>query len=44
MSSQVGSWHVAIFPVMTGFKSAVSKDVAASGSGHLTVEARDAWT
>ena len=29
--SEVGSAHVSIFPVMTGFKSAVSKEVQAAG-------------
>lgn len=34
MSSQVGSGHIAIFPVMTGFKSRVNKEVkAASAEG-----------
>ncbi len=31
MSSQVGSGHIAIFPVMTGFKAAVSKAVQGAG-------------
>ena len=31
MSSEVGSGHVAIFPVMTGFKAAVSKGVKSAG-------------
>ena len=30
--SQVGSAHISIFPVMTGFKAAVSKEVRSAGS------------
>lgn len=30
MSSEVGSGHISIFPVMTGFKSKVSKEVSAT--------------
>ncbi len=32
MSSEVGSGHVSIFPVMTGFKKSVSKEVGAAGT------------
>ncbi|MGW9270803.1 tape measure protein [Microbacterium sp. NPDC055599] len=32
MSSEVGSGHVSIFPVMTGFKSRVSKETRAAGA------------
>lgn len=31
MSAQVGSGHIAIFPVMKGFKSRVSRDVKSAG-------------
>lgn len=32
MSSEVGSGHVSIFPVMTGFKSTVTKETKAAGA------------
>ena len=32
MSSEVGSGHVSIFPVMTGFKSRVTKETKAAGA------------
>lgn len=32
MSSQVGSGHVAVFPVLTGFKSTISKEIKASAA------------
>lgn len=32
MSAEVGSGHISIFPVMKGFKSAVSREVKAAGS------------
>src|SRR5690349_13676348 len=32
MSSEVGSGHVSIFPVMTGFKARVTKETQAAGA------------
>ena len=31
MSSEVGSAHISIFPVMTGFRSKVNKEVKSTG-------------